>query len=300
LREVSAAAETSTANVVVLPVENEIERLAPGATATVRVRLLVQKSFVPGTPIELALHVFQGSPFGLSTLRLTLPTGTPTATTLLAENFDEVEPGALPTGWIAVHGAGANAVPWTTSSSFCGAKSNGAFHADAIDGATPTADPTRWERLLSPVVAIPADNSNVTLEFDVCYDTEDDPLFRILGFDGFFLRIFDATTGRLARSVLVDAFESKFTTGDVQGYVKHLPRSGNPAYFQDMSVWGGDSSGLRHVKLTLPGMAGSRVQLRWEYTQDSNGTCADVRPGHACGVLVDNIVMSSVKLGGRP
>jgi hypothetical protein len=42
-------------------------------------------------------------------------------------------------------------------------------------------------------------------------------------------------------------------------------------------------------------MAGSTVQLRFEFTQDGSATCADVRPGHACGVLVDNVVMKSVK-----
>jgi len=38
------------------------------------------------------------------------------------------------------------------------------------------------------------------------------------------------------------------------------------------------------------------VQLRWEYTQDGGGICSDVRPGHSCGVLVDNIVMKSEKV----
>ena len=61
-----------------------------------------------------------------------------------------------------------------------------------------------------------------------------------------------------------------------------------------MSAWSGDSAGLKHVHLKLPGMAGSRAQLRFEFAQDSLGTCADVRPGHACGVLVDNVVVQSV------
>ena len=61
-----------------------------------------------------------------------------------------------------------------------------------------------------------------------------------------------------------------------------------------MSAWAGDSQGVKHVHLRFPGMAGSTVQLRFEYTQDSVGICSDVRPGHNCGVLVDNIVMKSV------
>ena len=76
---------------------------------------------------------------------------------------------------------------------------------------------------------------------------------------------------------------------------KHFPRSSNANSFQDMSAWAGDSGGLKHVRMRLPGMAGSTVQLRFEYTQDIAGTCADLRLGHTCGVFVDNIVMNSVK-----
>jgi hypothetical protein len=43
-------------------------------------------------------------------------------------------------------------------------------------------------------------------------------------------------------------------------------------------------------------MAGTTVQLRFEYTQDGGDTCTSVRPDHLdCGVSVDNIVMTSVK-----
>jgi hypothetical protein len=62
-----------------------------------------------------------------------------------------------------------------------------------------------------------------------------------------------------------------------------------------MSVWAGDSGGLHHVKMRLPGMAGTTAQLRFEFAQDDFSTCADVRPGHACGVLVDNVVVKAVK-----
>jgi hypothetical protein len=95
--------------------------------------------------------------------------------------------------------------------------------------------------------------------------------------------------------VLVEAFEQGFTTGGFDGYPKHFPRNGNPSYFQDMSVWGGDSGGIQHVKLRLPGMAGATAQLRFEFAQDDVATCADVRPGHTCGVLVDNVVVKAVK-----
>ncbi|MCU1283127.1 MAG: glycosyl hydrolase, repeat-containing protein [bacterium] len=300
LHDVAAWADTTADNVGVLPPFKVISTLRPGATATLPVMLFLGKNFVAGTPIDIALHVVQGSPLGFVTLHATVDTGTRVASPLFAENFDGVAAGALPAGWVASHAGGANTVKWTTSSTFCGAKSNGAFHVNAADGpvganGTP-GNPTRWERLLSPAITVPADAGDVTLEFDVCYDTEDDPSFNVLAYDGFFLRIFDGTAGHLARSVLVDAFQSKFTTGGVQGYPKHFPRGSGGVYFEDMSAWAGDSAGMKHVKLRLPGMAGTTVQLRWEYTQDGGGICSDVRPGHDCGVLIDNIVMKSEKL----
>ena len=217
-------------------------------------------------------------------------------TELLEENFNEPDlEGALPPGWSAVHGAGINVVPWITTKGFCGKKNGMAFHQNANDG-LPDMSPSRWERLFSPVVAVPADANLITLDFDVCYDTEDDPNFNILAYDGFFLRVTDLTPGRTLRSVLAEAFEQKFTTDGFQHYPKHLPRSNDPNYFEDMSAWAGESKKFQHVHLEFPGMAGSIVQLRFEFTQDSNSTCADVRPGHTCGVAVDNINLQSVKL----
>src|SRR5262249_52892581 len=134
----------------------------------------------------------------------------------------------------------------------------------------------------------------VTIDFDTCYDTEDDPNFDILAYDGFLLRVTDQTPGRLLRSEQLEAFQDEFTTGNFLGSPKHFPRSGNANYFQDMSAWAGDSHGFQHVHVRLAGMAGSTVQLRFEYTQDGSATCANVRPGHTCGVFVDNIVVNSV------
>jgi hypothetical protein len=211
-------------------------------------------------------------------------------TTLLEENFEAVPPGSLPAGWTAVHGAGARTVLWTTSNSFCGGVSNGAFNENA-DTPTPR---TRWERLLGPVFAVPPDAEYVVVEFDVCYDTEEDPVLPTTGYDGFFLRITDLTPGRTLRSVLVEAFEDEFTTGGISHYPRHFPRSSNPAYFQDMSAWSGNYNGLRRVRLRLPGMAGSVAQLRFEYTQDSIFSCTVSRPSPQCGVFVDNVTVKSV------
>lgn len=259
-------------------------------------KIRLDRKFEPGTPIELSLRMV--TPSGVTTLLYTIQTGTPTTTTtVLTENFDGVSPGALPAGWIASHGAPTGSVvPWTTSNTFCGG-SNGAFHTNGPAAGQPS---TRWERLFSPTFSVPADSAYVTLEFDVCYNTEDDPVLPTTAYDGFFLRITDLTTGRLLRSVLAEAFASEFKTGDADHYPKHLPRSSNPSYFEDMSVWAGDSSGIKHVKLRLHGMAGSTAQLRFEFTQDSVASCSDVRPGATCGVFVDNVVLKSISLQPPP
>jgi uncharacterized repeat protein (TIGR01451 family) len=265
---------------------------APGAivTNTTDYVLKLLPTFVPGSRIELELNV--SSSDGSTRLLHTLPTGTPAATVLLSENFDGVSAPALPAGWVAAHGAGANSVPWRTSATF-NSGNNGAFHANANDGPS-GGSPARWERLFSPVFNVPVNSDYVTVDLDVKYDTEDDPVLKTLAYDGLFLRITDQTPGRTLRSVLAEAFAEEFTTDTTQHYPKHFPRSNDPSYFEDMSAWAGDSGGIKHVHLKLPGMAGSRAQLRFEFAQDGSATCADVRPGHTCGVLVDNIVVRSI------
>ncbi|MGC4000976.1 MAG: hypothetical protein QM767_27365 [Anaeromyxobacter sp.] len=289
---------TSTPGVRVLSALSAWPALRPGASAGNRIPFVIitDRGFVPGTPIELALTV-RSREFQPVTLRHTLFTGTPVTTPLLSSDFEA--PSLADTGWRSVHGAGANVVPWALdvgapgAAGFCGSTSRAAFHADALDGPA-GGSPARWERLISPTVTVPLDAEYVTVDFDVCTDTEDDPNFNVLAYDGFFLRVTDVTPGHTVRSVLAEAFEDEFTTGDLYHYPKHLPRSGDPAYFEDMSAWAGDSGGKRHVHLRLPGVAGTQLQLRFEFTQDQFATCADVRPGHACGVLLDDVSVASV------
>jgi hypothetical protein len=290
---IQARLSTTTPGVVVTQDKSNYENLAPGATGVNRRAFAVTllPSFVPGTPIEFRLDI-KSADFGTAILLHTQLTGTPVPTVLLSENFNGVPAGTLPAGWVAAHGAGPLTVPWTTSNSFCG-PSNGAFHANDNVGTTP-AQRTRWERLLSPTFDVPANAEYLDVEFDVCYDSEEDPIFNVLAYDGFFLRLTDLTPGRSLRSVLTEAFADEFTTGSLLHYPRHLPRSGNPAYFQDMSAWAGYSNGAQHVRMRLPGVAGSRIQLRFEYTQDGFLTCEAVRPGHACGVFIDNVVVKSV------
>ena len=144
---------------------------------------------MPGTKIEFLLSVTtdQGSTTGLFTQN----TGTPVSTTIFAQNFNGVAPGSLPAGWVTIHAGGNNTVPWTTNNTFCGTASNALFHVNANDGLSGNA--ARFERVASPSITIPTNAEYVTLDFDICYDTEDDPSFNVLAYDGALLRITDFT-----------------------------------------------------------------------------------------------------------
>jgi hypothetical protein len=296
---VSGTLSSSTPGVTLLRSTVAYPNVAPGATATSGLDFVFQVSpgFVPGTPIDFKLAVTTAQ--GSSQMAFYKNTGTPVATTIFAENFDGAAGTALPAGWASSHGGGSNVVPWVTNTTFCGTGSKALFHANANDAA----NPTRFERAFSPLINVPSDSAYVSLEFDTCVDTEDASDFNVLAYDGFTLRVTDQTAGRTLRSVLAEAFAEEFTTGTANHMPKHLPRGSSSAYFQDMSVWAGGNgagpSGFKPVKMRLPGMQGSRVQLRFEYTQDGGGTCNDVRPGAAarvCGVMVDNLVMKSYTL----
>jgi len=284
---VSATLSTTTPGVTIPTATSAYADIAPGSTVTNSADFVVQiaPSFVPGTKIDFSLAVSTGQ--GSTTLLFTQNTGTPLTTIIFSENFNSTAVGSLPAGWAAISVGGAN-VPWTTSNTFCGTSSNGLFHVNDGSG-------TLFKRAATPNIVIPGTGDYVTVDFDICYDTEDDPDFNVLAYDGATLRITDFTAGRVARAALVEAFAEQLTTGSTAHFPKHLPRNSNASYFQDMSVWSGDSGGMRHVNMRLPGMAGSTVQLRWDYTQDATATCANVRPGHSCGVLIDNVVAQSVK-----
>jgi hypothetical protein len=291
---ITATLTSSTPGISILAGSRTYPNISPGTTASNSSDFvfLVSPTFVPGTRIEFRLNVSTAQ--GSASLLFTQFSGTPVSTTLFSENFNSTSVGVLPPGWAAIHAGGANTVPWITDSTFCGATSNALFHANANDGPTGGA-PTRFERASSPNILVPSNAEYVTIDFDVCYDTEDAPQFNVWAYDGGLLRITDFTTGRFARATLVEAFAETLTTGTFFHYPRHGPRNSNAAYFQDMSMWAGDSGGFRHVSMRLPGMQGATIALRPDYTQDSTGTCTNIRPTHTrCGIMIDNIVMRSV------
>jgi hypothetical protein len=306
LTGVSATLSTSTAGVLVTQSGSAYPNL-PGGTAysnnTTAFVVSVGSTFVPGTHIEFSLAVTSAQ--GSTTLPFTIATGSPLATTLLSENFDASS--SLPVGWSAVHvgSAGPTAVPWTTRTLSLGPSpsviSRAAFHIDANDGGGFA--PTRWERLLSSPFLVPANSEYVTVDFDVAYDLEEESRLNVLAYDGLVLRLQDVTSGRMSRFVAAEAFAEEFKTALSNFYPRRLLQHdfGNNSYLEDLSAWSGNSragnaepNGYRHVHLKLPGMAGSTAKLSFDYTQDDGFDCTSPRPGDACGVLVDNVVVQSV------
>jgi hypothetical protein len=291
---VTGTLSTSTPGISIQRPTSAYPDITAGATQnnTQTYVFTLSPDFVPGTHIDFSLTVNTAQ--GSTTLQGTLGTGTPVVTTIFSENFNGVVPGTLPAGWTTIHQGGANTVPWTTNNSFCGTSSNALFHQNANDGVSGTGDPTRWERVATPNVTIPTNAQFVTIDFDVCYDTEEDPNYNVLAYDGADLRITDFTPGHFGRANFATALDEYFNTGSAPYYPRHAPRSSSTAYFQDISMWSGFSNGFKHVSMLFDGMAGDTVQLRPDYTQDSNGTCANIRPGDTCGVMIDNIAMNVV------
>jgi len=288
---VVATLSTVTPDVTIPQPTQSYGDVAPGSTAANAVPFQVQlaPSFVPGTHVDLALTV--STSLGQSTeLLYRLATGSPgTTTVLLSEDFNGVAPPALPPNWTATTGTGA-ADPWVTSTALT--TTNAAFHDN--DGAA-----AEWMRLASPGFTVPDPGAGVesylTVDFDVVANLEDDAGAIVRAFDGLFLRITDNTAGALVRPVLAEAFAERINTGNVNHYPKHLPRSADPNYFQDMSVWSGQLGSAAtpsHVSMTLagPGLVGRTIDLRFEYTEDSSSNCG----ADPCGVAVDVVVVRHV------
>ena len=224
----------------------------------------------------------------------TLFTGTPLATTLLTENFDAARRERCPPAGRSLHGGGANTVPWITSNTFC-RWSNAAFHQNANDnGRGPGQSTIRFERLFSPHFVVPADADYVTLEFDVCTTPKHDPNFNVLAYDGLPLRVPGLDAGPASAFGARGSVRGRVHDRTASSTIRSTCREAVRRISRTCRCGPEIRRARKHVRLRLPGMAGTTAQLRFEFTQDGIATCSDVRPGHTCGVSVDNIVVRSV------
>lgn len=288
---ISGTISTATPNVTIDTATASWANIAAGATGanTAPFKFTLGAGFVPGTEIDFTLSLTSAQ--GTTEIPLMVDTGTPgTMTMLLSENFDGVTPPALPAGWGVINGGPATPDdPWVTAAApLAGTSGNWLFHDN--DGTI-----EEFRRATSPIFLVPAvaGEAYITLDFDIRYNTEDEPTQLVSAYDGLTLRITDQTAGNVLRSVLTEAFAKSIKTGTMNHFPKHLPRDNSAPYFQDMSVWAGDSGGVVHVTKVFraAGMSGRNIQLRWEYTEDGNANCTLSGGTAPCGVAVDNIVM---------
>ncbi|HRI64083.1 MAG TPA: hypothetical protein PK156_07590, partial [Polyangium sp.] len=293
---ISATLSTSTPGVTINTATRTYADLAPLASsnATLPFNFSLASNFQPGKVIDFLLTVVTNQ--GTTELPLRVNTGIDgTPFVMINEDFTTTPIGTTTgSAWQSVkqtNGTNALVTHWLVSQALTPGN-NAAYHDEA--------GVVSWIRLYSPQVVVPTftGESRVTIDFDLVYDLEEEPSKLVEAYDGMTLRITDSTTGQTLRSVLAEAFAEQIKTGTVNHYPKHLLRSSNTNYLEDMSVWSGPSGGVQHVSMRFPaeGMTGRTIQLRFEYTQDTSGVCTDVGPGRGpCGIAIDNIKVNTVR-----
>jgi hypothetical protein len=301
---VTAVLTTTTEDVTIVNGASSYPDITPGQRErnTTPFSAKLGAGFVPGTFVDFVLTVTSNQ--GHIQLRFRIDTGTPgTTTRLIAQNFNSAPSPGLPPGWASLVGSCppmTTCDPWITSTARTPTKA--AFHSD-------TGTNSEWIRLASPTVTVPnaspSGHAYLRVDFDLNYSLEQDPSLLYQAFDGMFLRITRRNADGTAtiRSVGAEAFAERIRTDGIYFYPKHLPRSNDPDYFADMSVWSGNSIDLNgvgtvHVSMIFPaaGMAGNKIRLTFEYTQDSNTTCSGSGGNGVCGIAVDNVLVRHVQL----
>lgn len=298
LTGISATLTTTTPGITINGATRTYANLAPLAlgNATTPFSFSLASNFVPGTIIDFLLTVTTNQ--GTTELPIRVHTGVDGApTALLTEDFSSTQIGTLfnLNKWQSYKETNAGnflVSHWIVSQDLTPGN-NAAYHDEA-----PAAS---WVTLYSPQMPVPSlpGESRVTVDFDLVYDLEEVPSKLVEALDGMTLQITDLTAGAAFRLVLAEAFAEKFTTGAANHFPRHLIRSGDFNYFQDMSVWSGPSGGTKHVSMRFPanGMKGRTIQLSFEYTQDGFGVCTDLGAGRGpCGIAIDNINVAAVPL----
>ena len=196
---------------------------------------------------DRAFPAFPGSSFSSpSATHTPSPTPTPCSVGSLSQDFDSVDPPALPPCWAAsnVQGAGQH---WATTDLFSDSPPNDA----EVDDPSSVSD----KRLESP--RVPIQSASAVLTFRNSYDLEN-------GFDG----------GVLEISIGGGPFADILAAGGgfvSNGYNATIPGSfGNP--LGGRVAWSGNSGGYLTTVVNLPASAaGQNVVLRWRMGSDDTG-----------------------------
>jgi len=202
---------------------------------------------------------------GLGVATFILPLGKQTID--FAENFDEVTPPALPSGW-ATSATGAQS-PWAASTGSADTLPNAAF--------SPDPDSAGVNELDTP--PIPIATASAQLTFRQSYNLEASSVDSTVGYDGGVLEI---KIGNGSYADIISAGGS-FVAG---GY-DHTIALGNP--LAGRQAWSGDSAGFVTTIVNLPASAkGQNVQLRWRCGTDSGNSTS------VTGWFVDTVTVSEL------
>jgi hypothetical protein len=168
--------------------------------------------------------------------------------TVLAENFDEVTPPALPAGWAT--SATGGQTPWVTTSTASDTAPNSAYSQDATTAGVNELD--------SPVITLPS--TPVLLSFQHSYDLDN---YGGVPHDGGVLEI------KIGAGPFTDilAAGGSFVTNGYNGTI--VSNYGNP--LEGRQAWSGSSGGFMPTIVNFPAAAlGQPVQLRWRCATDSS------------------------------
>ncbi len=267
---------TTTPNVLILyptsPFGN-LTGLGSMSTNSNQLTIHVDTSFVCGTNIDLVLDLVSSA--GEARLMLRIPTGIPMSTLLMEEKFDTVPAPNLPGGWTTTTVTG-TVNPWQTSTTYSSSAPNAAYCADISTVSN--------NRLTSPVIAVPADNDLLDVQFDITHDLEDAGGGTRMAWDGALLKI------RIVgiEIELAGAFSSNFEPFYPNQLYRMSGAGANP--LQDLAVWSGDvTPNFSSVHLQFPGLAGKQVELMWDLGTDGFA-------GTPSGMFIDNVVVNSIAL----
>ncbi len=221
--------------------------LAPGAAGTAAFSFEAYGAC--GSFITATLQLQDGTA-NLGTVSYNFQLGKLVATTNFAENFDEVSPPGLPTGWSSSDLAGQ--VNWTTESGTNDTPPNAVY--------CPDSDFYDEVFLVSPSITLPSGPSQ--LSFRQSFNLEDQ-------YDGGVLEI---KIGSASAFSGIEAAGGSFVTG---GYVEQI-QSDDLSICQDdplvnQVAWSGTSDGFMTTMVNLPHAAeGQTIQLRWGCGTDCN------------------------------
>ena len=172
----------------------------------------------------------------------------------LSQNFDSVNPPALPQGWTTTGSGPAsnpNGTPWVTAAGTADTPPNAAFVPDPTDAED--------DSLISPPVPINSSSAQVSFNHSFTFNAQAPEYF-----DGGVLEI--SIAGGPWTDIL--AAGGSFVTGGYSGTISALL----PSVIAGRQAWAGSSIGFMTTIANLPASAsGQTIQLRWRMGSDHSG-----------------------------